>query len=259
MHAGAVVVEHRLGHEGRGLAVGAGDVADDVLVPLKVVRRFDERAELEVDLVLGRGDFVVMAFNLNAELLHHHHHLHAQIAVGVERRGREVAELRHGLVAEVRMLVCSGVPRALFRVNRVKAAFCIVRVLHVIENEELGFWAKEGRVANPGGGKVLFRFPSDAARVAAVALARDRIHDVADQRERGLGEEGVHFCGGEVRDHLHVAGVNRLPAADAGAVEHAPVFQHVLAKVGHGEHDVLPGAEEVNELEVHRDHLVVLG
>src|SRR5439155_16516661 len=64
VHATAVVLENRLGHEGYGLAVLIGDVLDNVFVKQHVVGGVDQRIEFQVDFGLTAGrDFVVMAFN----------------------------------------------------------------------------------------------------------------------------------------------------------------------------------------------------
>lgn len=53
VHARAVVTEDRLRHERDGLALGARDVLDDVLVEQQVVGRLQQRVEAEVDLGLA--------------------------------------------------------------------------------------------------------------------------------------------------------------------------------------------------------------
>ena len=53
MHAGAVLLEDRLGHEGRGLAGAPGLVLDHVLVDHHLVRHPQERLEAHVDLALA--------------------------------------------------------------------------------------------------------------------------------------------------------------------------------------------------------------
>ena len=89
VHAGAVVHEERLGHEGGRLAVLAGDVLDDVLVLQHVVGHLDERGEAHVDLALAAGgDFVVLGLDLEAALDHGQHHLGAQVVQRVGRRAR---------------------------------------------------------------------------------------------------------------------------------------------------------------------------
>ena len=52
VHAGTVVAEYRLGHEGRRLAVALRDLVDTVFVDLHVVGHLRQRAELEAELVL---------------------------------------------------------------------------------------------------------------------------------------------------------------------------------------------------------------
>jgi len=59
VHAGAVVADERLGHEGRRLAVGVGHVVDHVLHLHGLVGAAHQGVELGADLALaGRGDLV---------------------------------------------------------------------------------------------------------------------------------------------------------------------------------------------------------
>jgi hypothetical protein len=65
VHAGAVVAEERLGHEGRDLPCLPGGVLDDVLELHDVVGRLEQRVEAVVDLRLaGRADLVVGALDV---------------------------------------------------------------------------------------------------------------------------------------------------------------------------------------------------
>ena len=105
VHARAVVAEHRLRHEGRRLAVGLRDVVDDVLVDLHVVGHADHRAELDAELVLRGGDFVVMLFDGDAHVGHHREHLASGCPGAVDRGNREVAALDARTMAEVAHLV----------------------------------------------------------------------------------------------------------------------------------------------------------
>ena len=75
VHAGAVVLEQGLGHEGRRHAVGAGDVLDHVFVHHQIVAHARQRIVAHVDLGLAAGgDFVVMGLDLDAEVHHGEDH-----------------------------------------------------------------------------------------------------------------------------------------------------------------------------------------
>ena len=102
MHAGAVVAEDRLGHEGRGHTVAHRDVLDDVFVPGQPVGHFGQRLEAHVDFGLaGGGDFVMLFLDADADALHLEHHLGADVLQAVGGRHRKVAFLVLDLVAEV--------------------------------------------------------------------------------------------------------------------------------------------------------------
>ena len=71
VHTAAVIAKQWLRHEGHGLAVLIGDIANHVLVEHHVVCGFDESVESLVDFTLAAGrDFVVVAFNIEAALDH---------------------------------------------------------------------------------------------------------------------------------------------------------------------------------------------
>ena len=92
VHAGAVVAEDRLRHEGRGLAVAPGDILDDVLELHHVVGRIEQLREPVVDLRLARGaDLVVGPLDLQPGLLQLDGHLVAQLAEVIGGGDREVA------------------------------------------------------------------------------------------------------------------------------------------------------------------------
>ncbi len=90
---------------------------------------------------------------------------------------------------------------------------------HVVEDEELRFRSEERGVGDAGALQIRFRFFGDAARVAIVRFARDRIDDGADQTQRRLGVENIDPRRGRIGNDEHVGGVDDSPAADARAVE----------------------------------------
>ena len=53
-----------------------------------------------------------------------------------------------------------------------------------------------------------------------------------------------------LRDHQHVALIDRLPAADAGAVEAEAVLEDVLVELVDGNREVLPQAGEVHKPQI---------
>src|ERR1039458_1574201 len=144
VHAAAVILEQRLGHEGHGLAILVRHVADYVLIEHHIVRRLHQLVEPLIDLALAAGGhFVVMTLDVQAALDHGLHHFAAQILVVVGRRHREVAFLVARAVAQV-VLAAARVPTPFLGVDKVKTAVLILVETDVIENEELGFRAEIG-------------------------------------------------------------------------------------------------------------------
>src|SRR5262249_37414329 len=107
------------------------------------------------------------------------------------------------------------VPLPLGRVDVVEALVLILGVADVVENEELGFRAEVGDVADAGGLQVGFGFAGDVARVAGVVFLGDRIDDVADQRQRRLGVNGsITAVAGSGMTSMSLAWIGCQPRID---------------------------------------------
>jgi hypothetical protein len=111
----------------------------------------------------------------------------------------------------------------------------------------------------PGRLEIGLGLARDPARVARVRLARDRILDVADQHERRMIEERIDERGLRIRDHQHVALVDRLPTADRRAVEAHAVFERALVDLADRIRAVLPLTREIREAKIDDLHVVLLG
>ena len=250
VHPRAVVAIDRLRHEGDAFPVPASGVLDDVLVGHHLVGHAGERGEAEVDLALSSGrDLVMVELARDADPLERQHHLRAKVVERVRRRRWEVALLRSRGVAETRL---AGVPVPLWRVDRVVGAVRREVVVHLVEDEELALGAEVGGVGDPAGPEVLLGTACDAAGVLGVRLARDRIGDLADERERRHLGRRVEYRARRVRHEQHVGLGDRLPATDRRAVEAEPVVECRLLECRNRQRDVLPRSEQVAELEV--DH-----
>ena len=98
MHAAAVVLEDRLGHERDCLAATPRYVLADVLVPHELIGHLQQRRIVHVDLALPRGGHLVMVrFDNDADLAHLVDHFSAKIVVGVGRADRKVPAFEAGL------------------------------------------------------------------------------------------------------------------------------------------------------------------
>jgi hypothetical protein len=258
VHARSVLLEDRLGHEGRGLAGLARHIAHYVLVDLHRVGHAQQRLEAQVDLGLARAaDLVVVDLHGHAHALERERHAPAQVGQGVERRRREVAALRAVRIGQVgqRPLAVgreagARVPVALRGVHLVEAAVRRLSVSDVVEDVELGLGAEVGRVGDARVAQVALGLAGDVARVARVPLARDGIAHIAHQRQSRLLVEGVDRRRGGVGHEQHVRLADLLEPADRGAVEPDALRQQVLLELARGDGEVLPGAGQVGELQV---------
>ena len=251
MHARAVVAKDRLGHKSRGFPMFLGHVLDNIFIPLQGIGHLDQRQEAQVNLRLaGGGHLVVVLLNPNPDLLHHLHHLSANVLIRVERRYREVAFFVPGLIAKIGSFFPAGVPDAF---NRIDVIIALVRVLvetNFVKNEEFRLRPEIRHFAEPAGLDIGFGLLGDAARVARVGLTRDRVHDIAEQAERRAFVERVHDRRAGVGHDQHVRGVNRLPATNRRAVKARPVLEQVFVIFTQRYGEMLPGPDQVHELEI---------
>ena len=123
--------------------------------------------------------------------------------------------------------------------------------LHVVEDEELERRAEVGRVRDAGALHVVDGLAGDVPRVARVVLLGQRVLDVADHRQRDVLAERVDEQRVRLRHEQHVRLVDRLPAADAGAVEADAVLEDASSSSDFGrDGEVLPEAGEVHEPQI---------
>ena len=102
MHAGTVVANDGLGHEGRGLAVLVRNVLHHILQGLRPVGALGQRVEHGAQFALaGSRDFVVMHFDRDADLFQSQAHCGADVVQAVNRRNGEIAALDGRTVAGV--------------------------------------------------------------------------------------------------------------------------------------------------------------
>jgi hypothetical protein len=266
VHAGAVLLEDRLGQERRRLARVLGRVLDDVLVKLQRVRHLQQRQEAQIDLALARpANLVVVALGADAERLEHHHHRSAQVAERVVRRRGEVALLRAVGVAERGEALTAPLeslprrPVSLLGLDLVEGGVGLLIEGDVIEDVELGLGTEVRDVRDAAGAQVRLGLHRHVARVARVGLPRDRIEHRADQRDRRRLVERVQDRRGCIREQQHVRLVDLLEAADRRAVEADPVGERLLVQRRERHPHVLPGARKVGELQIDHARGVALG
>ena len=200
-----------------------------------------------------------MLLDLHAHARHGGEHFRAHVLHRILRRHREVALLGPDAVAEIAALIGGvGIGREF---DGVELEAGIVRrraVADVVEHEELGLGAEIDGVADAHGFDHALGFLGDAARIAIVRLAGGRLEHVADQDQRGFGEERIDAGRGRVRHQAHVGFVDRLPAGDRGAVEHHAFGKGFFLDLADVESDVLPLAARIGEAEIGVFYVAVL-
>ncbi len=191
VHSRAVLAEQRLRHEGRVVAVLLRDLLDDEAVREHVVRHVERVRVVDVDLVLGRADLVMVVLDRDPHRLERPDRVAADSGRRVHRRLREVAALVERLGAV--LVLEQEVLRLRADVERVEA-----HRLHAVERAS----EREARVA-----------------VIRLAVRRD---DVADHPAFQPVRQNAE--GGRIGDRDHVRLLDRVEARDRRAVEaHAVV------------------------------------
>ena len=152
----------------------------------------------------------------------------------------------------------AGVPKAFVGVYEVVTGVDVLVEASGFEDEELGLRAPVTGVGDAARLEVGLGLVGDVARVAAVGLASYRVEDIANHVEGGDLEERVDSSGAGIGDQQHVAFVDGLETADAGAVEAVPFGHVVLAELAQGDGEVLKRARQVGEPQVNDADVVGL-
>ena len=216
VHAGAVITNHRLGHEGGGFTVGVGHVVYAVLENLHFVSLAGQGVGANADFTLASGaDFVVMNLNFQAHGFHSGTHGATQVVQAIHWRNREVTTFNTRAVTDVVAIeVFAGYPGGFFRVDVVGSALHIHIPFNRIENKELRFRTKQGTVSDARGLEVLFRTAGNGAWVTLIALHGGRLYDVTGNVQCGFFGERVQHGGAVVRHQNHVGFIDAFPAGD---------------------------------------------
>ena len=216
MHAGAVVANDGLGHEGGGFAVSVGHVLHHVLEYLRPVGALNQRAETGADFVLaGASDFMVKHFNRNAKAFQNQRHFGAHVLRAVHRWHREVAAFDGGTMSAVAAFELGArIPGRFVLFNLEESARHVGVPAHVVKNEKFRLWTEVSGVAQAGGLEVSLGALRDGARVAVVGLAVAGLNDVAAHEERGFFKERVDVGRVGVWHQLHVGGFDAFPAGN---------------------------------------------
>ena len=100
VHAGAIVLEDGLGHEGCYFIMLAADVLDDVFEPHHLVAHLEQVLVFHIDFALpGGGNLVVVDFDLKSGSLHGFNDLGPEVLQGIVGRNGEIAFLVPGFIS----------------------------------------------------------------------------------------------------------------------------------------------------------------
>ena len=206
MHAGTVVANDGLRHEGGGFTVLVSHVVDHVFLDLGPVTALGQRGELGADFALAcGGDFMVVYFNRHAHFFQGQTHGAADVMQAVDRRDREIAALDARTVAGIAGFgLLAGRPCTFFRVDLDVAARHAVMPGDGIKDEEFGFRTKVGGVTNARSLQISLGALGDRTRVTVIALAGVGFDNVTGQQQGGFVKERVNVGRIRIRHQQHV-------------------------------------------------------
>src|SRR5262249_43330998 len=164
-------------------------------------------------------DLMMVSLNLQAAVEHRLHHLAAEVHELIGGRARKVTLFVPQLIAQTLVVVLSATPLALGTVEVIERLMSRRFEPRAFEDEKLSLRTEIRGVGDARVLEIIRRLRSDMPRIAAIGVASHRILDIADQGQRGRRGERINESRLWLRKHEHVAFVNPLPAADAGAIE----------------------------------------
>src|SRR5919106_3832107 len=167
---------------------------------------------------------MMLGLDDDAHLLERQYHLSTQILEGIGGGYWEVALFKSWLISEIGFLFTTAVPAALDRVDEVIPAVLMEIVADIIEDEEFEFRAEIGGIGEPGLAEERLGLLGNIAWITRIAFTRDRVQHIADHGQGGDFGKGIHIGAARIRDHQHIAQVDRLPSPDARAIEAIAIF-----------------------------------
>ena len=238
------------------LAVVPRHVADDVSGHHDLVGAFHQVLRIEVDLALAAGgDLVEMCRRLDAAFGHPLGHLGPQVHQTVGGWTREIAETRARLVTKVGALAAAFVPGTFDGIDMIEGLVLPLLEAHVVKDEKLEFGCQQALLGEPGAAHVAHGLARDVPGVSGIILVRDRIVDVADHRQRGLGHERVNERCLGLGKNQQIGFVDGAPAHHARTVECNSFLECILGQGVGWYREMLPDPWKIHEPQIDRGDL----
>ncbi len=98
----------------------------------------------------------------------------------------------------------------------------------------------------------------DATRVPRVRLESVRVDNLAEERQGRVVKERIAHHRARIRDHDHVAVVDRLEAAHRRAIEAEPIDEHASIDLIDRQGQMVQRSEQVDELHIDELDVVLL-
>ena len=174
MHAGAVILEERLGHESGGIAILHRHILADIFVKQGLIGLPGQGIKADAELGLsGSGHLMMMGLDGDTALRHHLGYPGAQVLLAVGGWDREITFLIADTIAQVMAaFVFTGIPDAFFGIDKIIALMAILFEANIFKNEELQFRSKVTGIANAAFFEISFSLLGHIARVSGIAACR---------------------------------------------------------------------------------------
>ena len=111
---------------------------------------------------------------------------------------------------------------------------------NVVEDEELGFGTEVGSIGNACRPEVELGLFRNIARIAVVALLRNRVNHIADHHQGWDFGEGVHHVCRGIGNEEHVAFIDRRPTANGRTIHAESFFERIFGQLANRVRNVLP-------------------
>ena len=235
VHTATVVAHDGFGHEGGSFAEVVGDILNHIFHVLGLVGAFDQSGKARADFHLAAGtDFAVVDFDFDAEFFQNVYHRGAQVLSRVNWGDGSVTAFDGRAVAGVLTVhMQAACPCAAFGRDFVTGFVHIGFKFYAVEDEEFGFGAEIGGVADAGRFQIGFGSACDRARVAVVTLTVGRVDDVAGNDNGNIIIKRIDEGCRRIRAQLHIGSLNAFPAADGRTVKRLTVFKPLFGVFQH--------------------------
>ena len=183
------------------------------------------------------------------------HHFAADVLHRVHRRRGEIALLEPDLVTQIGRVLVAAAPDALAAADVILGEIDPLVVKRLVEDEKLQLRPEIGGVGDlrsSSDTSIALRAIERGSRLYSFLVIGSRTSQIIDSVV--CMHERIDLGGVGNRHQQHVRLVDRLPAADAAAVEAEAMFEAFEGQFADGHRGVLPQPGEIHEAQIDELH-----